>query len=98
MSADPVRASSISLLSDREVDGLVLAPIGRSPWRALRALRRAMAELQRANLEPRLTWVLAISHQGRIVPGRAPDAAVFVMGYRLAGVGGGSEAAALTAG
>jgi hypothetical protein len=43
-----------------------------------------MAELQRENLEPRLTWVLAISHQGRIVPGRAPDAAVFVMGYRLA--------------
>jgi hypothetical protein len=83
MPADLARVSSAGLLTDREVDGLVLAPIAGSPWRALRALRRAMADLQRTGLQARLTWVVAISDQGRIVPGRTPDAAVFVMGYRL---------------
>jgi hypothetical protein len=83
MPADRTSTSLGTLLTQREVDGLVVAPVDRSPWRALRALRAAMGHLHQEGLHPRLSWVLALSREGRIVPGRAPDAALFVMGYRL---------------
>ena len=65
-------------------DGLVLAPVAeRGPWAALRALRTAMIELRRAGLFPAVSYVYAISGDGRIVPGRDPGAAVFLLAYRL---------------
>jgi hypothetical protein len=67
-------------------DGLVLAPVAeRGPWAALRALRSAMVELRRVGLFPAVSYVYAISGDGRIVAGRDPGAAVFVLAYRLAG-------------
>jgi hypothetical protein len=77
-------AHSSDVVTPRAVDGLVVAPIARSPWVALRELRGAMADLQRRGLEPRVSWVLALDRLGRIVPGRAPGAAMFLLGYRLA--------------
>jgi hypothetical protein len=64
-------------------DGILLAPVsGRGPWTALRELHGAMAGLRREGLTPELTFVHAIATDGRIVPGRHPEAAVFVLGYR----------------
>jgi hypothetical protein len=76
-------APSSAVITDRSVDGLIVAPIRRGPWAALRSLRAAMAELRRRHQSPRVSWVLAIDDRGRIVPGRAADAAVFVLAYRL---------------
>jgi hypothetical protein len=83
MPADRPSTSLGTLLTEREVDGLMVAPVDGSPWGALRALRTAMEELHREGLHPRLSWVLALSREGRIVPGRARDAALFVLAYRL---------------
>ncbi len=80
---DPSPASSSTLLTDRTVDGLILAPIDGSAWNALRALRSAMAGLHRSGRRARLSWILAVSRDGRIVPGRDIHAVLFVMGYRL---------------
>ncbi len=64
-------------------DGILLAPVsGQGPWTALRELHGAMAGLRRGGRTPELTFVHAIAHDGRIVPGRHPEAAVFVLGYR----------------
>ncbi len=69
-----------------EVDGLLAAPIrGRSPWSALRDLHHAMAVMRRDGRAPRLSFVQAIAADGRLVRGRHPDAATFVVGYRLGG-------------
>ena len=65
-------------------DGIVLAPVtGDGPWEALRDLHGGMADLRRQGRAPELTFVHALSADGRIVPGRHPDAVVFVLGYRL---------------
>jgi hypothetical protein len=65
-------------------DGMLLAPVsGQGPWEALRELHEGMAGLRRAGRAPELTFVHAISADGRIVPGRHRDAAVFVLGYRF---------------
>ena len=65
-------------------DGMLLAPVaGRGTWGALRDLHETMAGLRRDGLAPELTFVYAIAGDGRIVPGRHPDAAVFVLGYRF---------------
>jgi hypothetical protein len=76
-------ASSSAVVTDRAVDGLIVAPLRPSPWAALRAFRRAMTDLQRGGRGARVSWVLALSTQGRIVPGNAIEAAVLVLGYRL---------------
>ena len=65
-------------------DGLLMAPVrGHGPWEALRELHEAMAELREEGRAPELAFVYAIAGDGRIVPGRHPDAAVFVLGYRF---------------
>ncbi len=65
------------------VDGLLLAPIGRrGRWAALRTLRAGMAELREAGLRPVLYFVMALAEDGRVVPGRSPDATLFLLGYR----------------
>jgi hypothetical protein len=65
-------------------DGLVLAPIPeRGPWAALGALRSAMRSLRRFGLTPHVSYVYALSREGRIVPARGSDAVVIVMAYRL---------------
>ena len=65
-------------------DGILLAPVsGHGPWEALRKLHEGMAGLRRLGRAPELTFVHAISAKGEIVPGRHPDAAVFVLGYRF---------------
>jgi hypothetical protein len=76
-------ASSSAVVTDRAVDGLMVAAIRPSPWAALRAFRTAMADLHRGGRGPRVSWVLALSTHGRIVPGNALEAAVLVLGYRL---------------
>ena len=64
-------------------DGILLAPLsGHGPWSALRELHGAMAELRREGQAPELTFVHAIARDGRIVPGRHPEAVTFVLGYR----------------
>lgn len=66
------------------VDGLVMAPIGRRGlWEALRALRAAMHDLREAGREPVMDFVIALSRDGRLVSGRSPDAALFLLGYRV---------------
>lgn len=67
------------------VDGLLLAPIGhRGMWPALRTLRTGMAGLRRGGLRPRMTFVIALAEDGHVVPGRHPDARLFILGYTLA--------------
>ncbi len=66
-------------------DGLMVAPIrtgGR--WAALRALHEGMHRLRYDGLRPALSFVIAIAEDGRIVPGRDPAAAIFILGYRAA--------------
>lgn len=84
MPADRRSATSLAEAQVLAADGLVLAPIlERGPWPALRALRTAMQELRRLGLSPVVSYVYAISREGRIVAGRDPAAAVFVLAYRL---------------
>jgi hypothetical protein len=65
-------------------DGILMAEVtGHGPWGALRDVHAAMAGLRREGRVPELTFVYAIAGDGRIVPGRHPDAAVFVVGYRF---------------
>ena len=65
-------------------DGILLAQVsGHGPWTALRELHGAMAGLRREGRTPELTFVHALARNGRIVPGRHPEAAVFVVGYRF---------------
>jgi hypothetical protein len=72
-----------ALFTEWQVDGLVLAPIGRGPWTALRALREAMLELRRLGLGARLVSVVAIGGDGRIVASSSTEAAVFALAYRF---------------
>jgi hypothetical protein len=72
-----------ALFTERQVDGLVLAPIERGPWTALRALRAAMLQLRRLGLGARLVSVVAIGGDGRIVPPGSTEAAVFALAYRF---------------
>ncbi|HEX2031887.1 MAG TPA: hypothetical protein VHL78_10875 [Actinomycetota bacterium] len=66
------------------VDGLLAAPIGRGGrWEALRALRAAMYELREDGQEPVLRFVMALSGDGRLVSGRSPEVALFLLGYRV---------------
>lgn len=66
------------------IDGVLLAPIrGHGIWGALRSVRRAMSSLRENGSVPRTAFVVAMSPDGQIVPGRTDDASVFVVGYRL---------------
>jgi hypothetical protein len=65
-------------------DGVLLVPIGqRGVWGALRSVHQTMASLRENGSSPRTAFVVAMSADGRIVPGRAREASVFVVGYRL---------------
>jgi hypothetical protein len=79
----PASRAHVAVRTERGIDGLILAPIERGPWSALRALREGMAELRRGGREPRTAFVLAISKEGRIVLGREARVDLFVMGYRI---------------
>jgi hypothetical protein len=73
----------VEVLSAR-TDGVLLVPIGpRGTWTALRSAHRAMASLGDRGATPRTAFVVAMSSQGRIVPGRSGKASVFLVGYRL---------------
>ncbi len=65
-------------------DGLLLVPATGGPWQALRDLHGEMARLRSRGLAPTLSFVETIAHDGRLVNGRHPDAAAFVLGYKLA--------------
>jgi hypothetical protein len=79
----PASRAHVAVRTEQGIDGLILAPIDRGPWSALRALREGMAHLRRGGRDPRTAFVLAISRTGRIVPGRSSNAAVFVLAYRV---------------
>ncbi len=80
MPANPVVAPPVT----ETVDGLLTAHIGRrGRWAALRALRAAMYELREGGREPVLRFVMAVSADGRLVSGRSPEAALFLLGYRV---------------
>ena len=64
-------------------DGMMVVPATDGPWRALRDLHGAMATMREQGLAPRLTFVHTLATDGRLVEGRDPDAAAFVLGYRL---------------
>ena len=75
----------IEVLSAR-TDGVLLVPIGpRGIWSALRSVHRTMASLRDNGTTPKTAFVVAMSSDGRIVPGRGGEASVFVVGYRLTG-------------
>lgn len=65
-------------------DGLLMVPAaGRGPWKALRDLHGAMADMRGRGLAPRLTFVHAFGSDGKLVRWRHPNVAAFVLGYRL---------------
>jgi hypothetical protein len=64
-------------------DGLLMVPAERGPWRALRDLHSAMADLRGMGLEPEVTFVHTLARDGRLVSGRHPDAAAYALGYKL---------------
>jgi hypothetical protein len=67
-------------------DGLLMASLERrGRWSALRDLRAGMAELRQAGEDPSLSFVMAVSRDGRLVGGRDPDVALFILGYRFGG-------------
>lgn len=75
--------SRATLIRTGGADGLMVAPIrpaGR--WGALRALHQGMQRLREAGAKPALAFVIALAEDGRIVRGRDPAAAMFVLGYR----------------
>ena len=72
-----------TLDSAASADGLLLVPAEGSPWQALRNLHGAMHDLRSMGLAPELTFVHTLAADGRLVNGRHPDAAAFVLGYRL---------------
>ena len=65
-------------------DGLLMVPAEGGPWRALRDLHQAMADMRGHGLAPELTFVYTLANDGRLVDGQHPDAAAFVLGYRVA--------------
>ncbi len=65
-------------------DGMMLVPASEGPWQALRDLHEAMADMREQGLAPQLAFVHTLATDGRLVHGRDPDAAAFVLGYRLA--------------
>jgi hypothetical protein len=73
----------LALFTERQVDGLVLAPIERSPWAALRALREAMLELRRLGIGAQVVSVVAIGGDGRVVASSSTEAALFALVYRF---------------
>jgi hypothetical protein len=77
--------SSARIIRMSPAEGLMVAgvrPGGRCS--ALRALHEGMARLRQDGLRPGLSFVVALAADGRIVPGRHPDASVFLLGYRTA--------------
>jgi hypothetical protein len=60
-----------------------MVPAEGSPWQALRNLHGAMHDLRSMGLAPELTFVHTLATDGRLVHGRHPEAAAFVLGYRL---------------
>jgi hypothetical protein len=72
-----------TLDSASEADGLLMVPAVAGPWQALRDLHGAMADMRVHGLAPQLTFVHTIANDGRLVHGQHPDAAAFVMGYKL---------------
>lgn len=78
-------ASPATVIRTGGADGLMVVPIrpgGR--WAALRALHQGMQRLREAGLSPVLAFVIALAEDGRMVRGRDPAAAMFVLGYRSA--------------
>jgi hypothetical protein len=67
-----------------EADGLLIVPVDGGPWRALRDLHGAMSDMRARGLAPALSFVYTLAADGRLVHGRHPEAAAFVLGYRLA--------------
>jgi hypothetical protein len=65
-------------------EGLLAAHVGRrGKWAALRSLHAAMADVRKVHGEASLSFIMALAGDGRLVSGRDPDAAVFLLGYRL---------------
>ena len=65
-------------------DGLLMVPASSGAWQALRDVHGAMADMRERGLAPELTFVYTLANDGRLVHGQHPDAAAFVLGYRLA--------------
>ncbi len=83
MPARTSRSNPASIFPTSSADGLMVASVrtgGR--WAALRALHDGMHRLRQAGLRPALSFVIAVADDGRIVPGRDPEASVFLLGYR----------------
>lgn len=70
--------------SASDAGGLMMVPATGGPWQALRELHEAMAGMREHGLAPQLTFVHTLANDGRLVDGQHPDAAAFVLGYRLA--------------
>lgn len=83
MPANRSLAQAAIVLARPQVDGVILAPIEDGPWPALEALRGAMVGLRHLGLGASVAYVLAVSRDGRIVPGRSPEAALFALAYRF---------------
>jgi hypothetical protein len=73
-----------TLESIEQADGLVLAAVEEAgPWQAVRLLRTAMQGLRADGWAPAGVFLVALDRDGRMLPARDPDVAVFILGYRL---------------
>jgi hypothetical protein len=73
-----------TLESIEQADGLVLAAVDEAgPWQAVRVLRTAMRGLRADGWTPEGVFLVALDRDGRMLPARDPDVAVFILGYRL---------------
>ena len=67
-----------------EADGMLMVPASSGAWQALRDVHEAMADMRGRGLAPELTFVYTLANDGRLVHGQHPEAAAFVLGYRVA--------------
>jgi hypothetical protein len=73
-----------TLESIEQADGLVLAAVDDAgPWQAVRVLRTAMQGLRADGWSPKGVFLMALDRDGRILPARDPNVALFILGYRL---------------
>ncbi len=79
------RSSLKSILDTaHSADGLMIVPAVGGPWQALRDLHEGMADMRLRGLAPELSFVYTLASDGRLVDGQHPEAAAFVLGYRVA--------------
>jgi hypothetical protein len=79
----PASRTHPALITERPVDGLLLAPIDGDPWAALHALRRAMVDMRLVGLDPYVAYVLTVNSSEFLAHGLRSKVPALVVGFRL---------------